>query len=327
MPMAFARRRFLLLAAGAAALSVTPRRARAQTYPARPVRIVVGFSAGGPSDIVARLIAQWLSERTGQPFVIDNRPGFSGNIATETVVRAPPDGYTLLLVSLSSMVNATLYDKLSFNFLRDIAPIGTLTRNVFVMEVHPSVPARTGAEFIAYAKANPGRLNMGSPGSGTGPHMASELFKMMTGISMVHVPYRGSSPMLTDLIGGQVQFTFDGIASSLEHIRSGSLRALGVSPTTRLDVLPDVPSVSEFVPGYEAIGSTGLGAPRNTPADIVDALNKEVGAALADAKFKERLADLGVSGQTLSPAAYGRFLVDETEKWGKVVRFSGLKPE
>jgi tripartite-type tricarboxylate transporter receptor subunit TctC len=325
--MALARRRFLSLAVGAAALSVKPKGAWAQSYPTRPVRIVVGFSAGGPSDIVARLIAQWLSERMGQSFVIDNRPGFSGNIATEAVVRAAPDGYTLLLVSLSSMVNATLYDKLSFNFLRDIAPVGTITRNVFVMEVHPSVPARTGVEFIAYAKANPGRLNMGSPGSGTGPHMASELFKMMTGINMVHVPYRGSNPMLTDLISGQVQFTFDGIASSIAHIKSGRLRALGVSPMTRLDVLPDVPSVSEFVPGYEAIGSAGLGAPRDTPADVVDALNKEIGAALADARFKERLAAMGVSGHTLSPAAYGRFLVAETEKWGKVVRFSGLKPE
>jgi tripartite-type tricarboxylate transporter receptor subunit TctC len=321
------RRRFLHLLAGAAALPALPRRARAQAYPSRPVRIVVGFAPGGPNDITARLIGQWLTERLGQAFIVDNRPGASGNIATESVVKAPPDGHTLLTIPLSSAVNATLYEgKLSFNFLRDIAPVATVSRNIFVMEVHPSVPVRTGPELIAYAKANPGKLNMGSPGSGTGPHMASELFKMLTGVSMVHVPYRGSGPMLTDLLAGQVQFAFDGIASSIGHIKAGRLRALGLSPTTRLDALPDIPTVGEFVPGYEATGWTGLGAPRGTPAEIVDTLNREIAVALADPRIKDRLAALGNSTLALSPAAFGKLLAEETEKWGKVVRFAGLKP-
>ena len=321
------RRRFLRILAGAGALPALPRFTRAQAYPARPVRIVVGFAPGGPNDITARLIAQWLTEKLGQPFIVDNRPGASGNIATEAVVKAPPDGHTLLTVPLSSAVNATLYEgKLNFTFLRDIAPVATISRNIFVMEVHPSVPVRTGPELIAYAKANPGKLNMGSPGSGTGPHMASELFKMMTGVTMVHVPYRGSGPMLTDFLGGQVQFAFDGIASSIEHVKAGRLRALGISQTTRLEALPDVPTVAEFVPGYEAVGWTGLGAPHATPPEIIEKLNREIGVALTDPKIKDRLAALGNSTLALSPAAFGKLLAVETEKWGKVVRFAGLKP-
>ncbi len=321
------RRRFLRILAGAGALPALPRLARAQAYPSRPVRIVVGFAPGGPNDITARLIAQWLTEKLGQPFIVDNRPGASGNIATEAVVKAPPDGHTLLTVPLSSAVNATLYEgRLNFTFLRDIAPVASISRNIFVMEVHPSVPARTGPELIAYAKANPGKLNMGSPGSGTGPHMASELFKMMTGVTMVHVPYRGSGPMLVDFLAGQVQFAFDGIASSIEHVKAGRLRALGISQTTRLEALPDVPTVAEFVPGYEAVGWTGLGAPHGTPPEIIEKLNREIGVALADPRIKDRLAALGNSALALSPAAFGKLLAVETEKWGKVVRFAGLKP-
>jgi tripartite-type tricarboxylate transporter receptor subunit TctC len=321
------RRRFLHILAGAGALPALPRLARAQAYPSRPVRIVVGFAPGGPNDITARLIAQWLTEKLGQPFIVDNRPGASGNIATEAVVKAPPDGHTLLTVPLSSAVNATLYEgTLNFTFLRDIAPVATISRNIFVMEVHPSVPVRTGPELIAYAKANPGKLNMGSPGSGTGPHMASELFKMMTGVTMVHVPYRGSGPMLIDFLAGQVQFAFDGIASSIEHVKAGRLRALGISQTTRLEALPDVPTVAEFVPGYEAVGWTGLGAPHGTPPEIIEKLNREIGVALADPRIKDRLAALGNSALALSPAAFGKLLAVETEKWGKVVRFAGLKP-
>jgi len=263
----------------------------------------------------------------GQPFIIDNRPGASGNIATESVVKAAPDGYTLLIIPLSSTVNATLFDKLPFNFLRDIAPVATISRNIFVMEVHPSFPAKTGPEFIAYAKANPGKINWASPGSGTGPNMAAELFKMMTGISVVHVPYRGSGPMVADLVGGQVQFAFDGISSSVEHIRSGRLRALGVSPAVRTDALPDVPTVSEFLPGYEASGWTGIGAPRGTPAEIVEVLNREIRAGLADAKINARLADLGNVAFAMSAAEFGKLLVAETEKWGKVVRSANMKPE
>jgi len=289
----------------------------AQAYPSRPVRIVVGFAAGGPNDINARLIGQWLSERLGQQFVIDNRPGASGNIAMESVVKSPPDGYTLTMIALSSAVNATLFPHLPFNFLRDIAPVGCISRNIFVMEVHPSVPVSSGPELIAYAKAHPNKLNMASPGSGTGPHMASELFKMMTGITMTHVPYRGSAPMLNDLIGGQVQFAFDGIASSIGHIRGGRLRALGVSTATRIDVLPDLPTVGEFVPGYEATGTQGLGAPRDTPTEIIDTLNREINAGLADPKIRARIADLGNAPLALSPAAYGKLLAEETEKWAR----------
>jgi tripartite-type tricarboxylate transporter receptor subunit TctC len=321
------RRKFLQLAAGAASLPTVSRFARAETYPSRPVRIVVGFAPGGPNDIAARIIGQWLSDRLGQPFIIDNRPGASGNIATETVVKAAPDGYTLLIVPLSSTVNATLYKNLPFVFLRDIAPVATISRNIFVMEVHPSMPVKTGPEFIAYAKANPGKIIWASPGSGTGPNMAAELFKMMTRITMVHVPYRGSGPMVADLIGGQVQFAFDGISSSVEHIRSGRLRALGVSPAKRTDALPDVPTVGEFLPGYEASGWTGIGAPRGTPTEVVEVLNREVRAGLADPKINARLADLGNVAYAMSAGEFGALLASETEKWGKVVVSAGLKPE
>ena len=324
--MQLPRRKFLHLMTGAALAAAAPP-ARAQSYPARPVRIVVGFSAGGPNDINARLIGQWLSERLGQQFIVDNRPGASGNIAMEQVVRSPPDGYTLVMVAVSSAVNATLFPNLPFNFLRDIAPVAPISRNVMVMEVHPSVPVTTGPELIAYARANPGKLNMASPGSGTGPHMASELFKLMTGVRMTHVPYRGSAPMLNDLLGGQVQFAFDGIASSIGHIRGGRLRALGVGNSARIAALPDVPAVAEFVPGYESGGTQGLGAPRGTPGEIIEKLNREVGAALADPTIRARLADLGNTPLALSSAAYAKLLAEETEKWGKVVRAANLKPE
>jgi tripartite-type tricarboxylate transporter receptor subunit TctC len=325
--MKLPRRNFLQLAAGAAALPVVSRNVRAQAYPSRPVRIVVGFTPGGMNDINARLIGQWLSERLGQQFIIDNRPGASGNIAMESVVRSPPDGYTLVMVALSSAVNATLFPNLPFIFLRDIAPVGTISRTSLVMEVHPSVPVAAGPELVAYAKANPNKLNMASPGSGTGPHMASELFKMMTGVHMIHVPYRGSGPMLNDLVGGQVQFAFDAIASSIGHIRSGRLRALGVGNATRVETLPDVPAVAEFLPGYEASGIQGLGAPRNTPVEIIDKLNREINAGLADARIRARVADLGNMPLALSPTAYGKLLAEETEKWAKVIKFAGIKPQ
>jgi len=321
------RRKFLRLAAGVAALLAVPRFARAQAYPSRPVRIVVGFAPGGPNDLNARLIGQWLSERLGQPFIIDNRPGASGNIAMESVVRSSPDGYTLVMVALSSAVNATLFENLPFVFLRDIAPVGAISRNVLVMQVHPSVPVATGLELIAYAKTNPNRLNMGSPGSGTGPHMASELFKLMTGIRMTHVPYRGSGPMLNDLLSGQVQFAFDAVASSIGHIRAGRLRALGVGDAKRIDALPDVPAVAEFVPGFEAGGTQGLGAPRNTPIEIIDRLNREINAGLADPRIRARIADLGNAPLALSPAEYGKLLAEETEKWAKVIRAANIKAE
>jgi tripartite-type tricarboxylate transporter receptor subunit TctC len=325
--MTSSRRRFLQLAAGALALPSVVQNVRANSYPSRPVRIVVGFAAGGPNDINARLIGQWLSERLGQQFVVDNRPGASGNIAMESVVKSPADGYTLTMIAMSSAVNATLFPNLPFNFLRDIAPVACINRNIYVMLVHPSVPARTGPELIAYAKANPSKLNMGSPGSGTGPHMASELFKMMTGITMTHVPYRGSAPMLNDLIGGQVQFAFDAISGSIGHIRSGALRALGVSTATRVAVMPELPTVGEFVPGYEATGMQGIGAPRNTPVEIIEQLNRTINAGLADPTIKARLADLGSEPLPLTPAQYGKLLVDDTEKWGKVIRAGNIKTD
>jgi tripartite-type tricarboxylate transporter receptor subunit TctC len=321
------RRQFLHLVTGAAALPAVSFVARAQAYPTRPVRIVVGFAPGGGNDINARLIGQWLSERLGQQFIVDNRPGASGNIAMESVVRSPPDGYTLVMVAVSSAVNATLFPNLPFIFLRDIAPVGAISRNVYVMEVHPSVPVATGPELIAYSKANPNKLNMASPSSGTGPHMASELFKMMTGVQMAHVPYRGSGPMLNDLVGGQVQFAFDAFASSIGHIRSGRLRALGIGNATRVDGLPDVPAVAEFLPGYEASGIQGLGAPRNTPVEIIDKLNHEINAGLADPRIRARIADLGNTPLAMSPAAYGKLLAEETEKWAKVIKFAGIKVE
>jgi len=321
------RRTFLHLSAGAAALPAVASIARAQSYPSRPVRIVVGFAPGGPNDINARLIGQWLSEHLGQQFIIDNRPGASGNIAMESVVKSPPDGYTLVMVATSSAANATLYDNLPFNFLRDIAPVGGISSTCYALVVHPSVPARTGVELLAYAKANPNKLNMASPGSGTGAHMANELFKMMTGISLVHVPYRGSGPMLIGLLGGQVQLAFDTIFSSIEHIRSGALRALGISAALRSEVLPDIPTVAEFLPGYEATTWFGVGAPKATPAAIIDKLNSEINSALADPKMKARIADLGGTVLAGSPAAFGKLIADDTEKWGKVIRAANIKPE
>ena len=321
------RRRFLHLAGAAAVLPAFPCIARAQTYPARPVRIVVGFPPGGPADIIARLIGQWLQERLGQPFVIDNRPGAGSNIATEAVARAPADGYTLLVVATPNTINATLYEKLNFDFIRDIAPVASTNRSPFVMEVNPSVPAKTVPEFIAYAKANPGKISMASGGIGTPQHICGELFKMMTGVEMVHVPYRGMGAALTDLLGGQVQFTIDVMSSSIEHIRAGKLRALAVTTAARADALPDVPTVGDFVPGYEASGWAGLGAPRKTPDEIIDKLNNEINAGLADPNLKARLAGLGSTAFAGSPAEFGKLIAQETEKWARVVRFSGAKAQ
>jgi tripartite-type tricarboxylate transporter receptor subunit TctC len=325
--MKLPRRQFLHLAMGAAALQAAPRIAKAQTYPARPVRIIVGFTAAGGNDILARLMGQWLSERLGQQFVIENRPGAATNIATEAVVRAASDGYTLLLVGPPNAINATLYDKLNFNFLRDIVPVAGISREANIVEVHPSIPAKTIPEFIAHAKANPGRINMASAGIGSAGHVAGELFKMKTGISLTHVPYRGLAPALTDLIGGQVHVCFANLLGSIEHVRAGRLRALAVTTTTRSEALPDIPTVDEFVPDYEASSTFGLGAPRNTPIDIIDKLNKEINAGLADLKIKARLADFGGTALGGSPADFGRVMAEETEKWGKVVKFSGAKSD
>jgi tripartite-type tricarboxylate transporter receptor subunit TctC len=321
------RRRFLHLAAGAAALPALPRTARAQTYPTRPVRIIVTATTGGANDIVARLMGQWLSERLGQSFIVENRPGGGSNTGTEVVVRAQPDGYTLLLVDSSAAINATLYDKLSFNFIRDIAPVAGIVRFPYVMVIHPSVPANTVPEFIAYAKANPGRINMASPGIGTGPHVAGELFKMMAGVDMVHVPYRGGAPVMTDLLGGQVQGLFGTTSLTIEYIRAGKLRPLAVTTVTRWEGLPDIPTVGDFVPGYEASSVFGLGVPKNPPTEIVEKLNKEVNVFLADPKMKARLADLGGTVLAGSPAGFGKLIATETEKWGKVVRAANIKPE
>jgi tripartite-type tricarboxylate transporter receptor subunit TctC len=321
------RRQFLQLAAGAAALPFAPLAARAQTYPSRPVRWIVGFTPGGATDIIARLVGQMLSERLGQSFVIENRPGGGSNIATEAVVRAPADGYTILLVGPANAVNATLYEKLNYNFIRDIAPVASISREPNVMVVNTSVPAKTVPEFIAYAKANPGKINMASSGNGTSVHVAGELFKMMTGVKMAHVPYRGAAPAVTDLLGGQVQVMFASMPSSIEYIRAGKLRALAVTTATRSAALPDVATVGDFVPGYEASSVYGIGAPRATPADVVDKLNKEVNAILADPKAKARLGDLGGTALAGSPADFGKLIADETEKWGKVVKFSGAKAD
>ena len=321
------RRQFLHLVAGAAALPAVSRIVSAQAYPARPVRIVVGFAPGGGADINARLIGQWLSERLGQQFVIENRPGASGNIATEAVVRAPPDGYTLLVTPSSAAINATVYNKLSFNFIRDIAPVAGVFRGPYVMVVNPSVPTKTVPELIAYAKANPRKLNMASPGTGTGPHIAGELFKMMAGVDMVHVPYRGAGPSLTNLIGGQVQVTFESTPASIGYIRAGTLRALAVTTTKRSEALPDIPTVAEFVPGYEASTWYGVCAPKATPAEIVDKLYKEINAALVNPNMKVRLTDLGGDVLALSPANFGKFIADETEKWGNVIRALNIKAE
>ena len=321
------RRRFLHLAAGAAAVAALPRIARAQAYPARPVRVVVGFAAGGSTDIGARLIGQWLQERLGQPFVIENRPGAATNIATETVVRAAADGYTLVMVGPSSAVNATLYPNLNFVFLRDIAPVASMIRQPQVMLANPSLPAKSVPELIAYAKANPGKITMASAGIGSMGHLVGELFKMMAGVDFVHVPYRGAAPMLTDLLGGQVLMSFAGISGSIAHIRSGKLRALAVTTATRAEALPDVPTVGEFVPGYEAGDWLGVGAPRRTPPAIVDKLNHEITTALGDPKLKARFADLGGTPLALTPAEFGKLLADETEKWGKVIRAANIKPD
>lgn len=328
--MNLCRRRFLQLVAGAAALPAVSRVAKAQAYPKRPVRWVVPMAAGNPPDIVARLLGQWLAERLGQPFVIENRPGAGGTIGTEAVVRAPADGHTLLTMAPSSTINATLfstlYEKLKFNVVRDIAPVATLTRQAQVMVVNPSLPAKTIPGFIAYAKANPGKVNMASNGIGTGQHVAGELFKMMTGVNMVHVPYRGGAAAIADLIAGRVQVLFTSPIGLIEHIGNGKLRALAVTTATRSEALPDVPPVGDLVPGYEVTAWFGVGAPRNTPGEIVDKLNKEISAALADPGMKARISDMGAAPFVGSPADFGRLIAAETEKWAKVIKFAGLKP-
>jgi tripartite-type tricarboxylate transporter receptor subunit TctC len=323
--MEIIRRRFLRLAAGAAALPVASHTAFAQAYPAQPVRIIVGFAPGSGSDIYARLMAQWLSERMGQTFLIENRPGAGGNIGTEAAAKSPPDGYTLLQTVPAHAVNDTLYDKLSVNFLRDLVPVGGTARVPFVLEVNLSVPVTTVPEFIAYAKANPGKLNFASPGIGTGIHMAGELFKLMTGVNIVHVPYRGAAGAMTDLIGGQVQVMFDTMAASIPHIKAGKVRPLAVTTAGRSALLPDLPTVGDFVPGYEASGPFGLAAPKDTPPEIVARINREMNAVLADPKVKARLADLGSDALTGSPAEFTKLMADETEKWAKVIRTANIK--
>ncbi len=324
--MKLPRRQFLRLAAGAAALPTVSRIAWGQTYPSRPVRILVGFPAGGAFDIVARLMGQWLSEQLHQPFIVENRSGGSTNIATEAVIRAPADGYTLLLGGATNAINATFYEKLNFNFIRDTAPVAGVVRFPNVMEVNPSFPAKTVPEFIAYATANPGRINMGSSGNGTTQHLAGELFKIMTGINLVHVPYRGAPQALMDLIGGQVQVSFDPLPASIEYIRSGRLRALALTTATRSEALPGLPTVGDFVPGYEASAWNGICMPTNTPVEIIEKLNKAINAGLADPKMKARLADLGATTLAGSSADFGKLIADETEKWGRVIRTANIKP-
>src|SRR5262247_2928316 len=325
--MKLPRRNFLHLAAGAAALPVLSRIAGGQAYPSRPVRIIAPTGPAGAPDILARLIAPWLSERLGQQFVVENRPGSGNNIGTEAVVRAPPDGYTVLIVSSSNTINATLYDKLNFVFLRDIAPVAGLISLPFVMVVNPSVPAKTVAELAAYAKANPGKISFGSPGIGTPGHVAGELFKIMAGIEMIHVPYRGGGAVMSDLLGGQVQVLFGTTSLTVEQIRAGKLRALAVTSATRWEGLPDIPTVGDFVPGYEASSVFGLGAPKRTPVEIIDKLNKEINAGLDDPKLKTRLIDLGGTLLRGSPADFGKLIADDTEKWGKVIRAANIKPD
>jgi tripartite-type tricarboxylate transporter receptor subunit TctC len=324
--MKLPRRQFLQLAAGAAVLPAVSQIAKAQTYPARPVRLIIGYPAGGSADITARLTAQWLSERLGQPVIVESRPGAATNLATEAVVRAPADGYTLLLVAPANAINATLYEKLNFNFLQDIAPVAGIIRFANVVVVNPSLPIKTIPELIAYAKANPGKLNMASSGNGSTIHMSGELFKMLTGINMVHVPYRGGAPALTDLIAGQVHVMFDNIPTSAEHIKAGKLRGLAVTSATRSDVLPDLPTVADVLPGYEASAWYGLGAPKGTPVEFIDKVNTAMNAVLADPKSKARFADLGASLLPGSPAEFGKLVADETDTWGKVVKFAGVKP-
>jgi tripartite-type tricarboxylate transporter receptor subunit TctC len=321
------RRQFVPIAAATAALPIAARIVFAQAYPTRPVRIIIGFNAGGAPDVVARLLAQWLSEQVGQNFLIENRPGAGGNIAAEMVVRAPPDGYTLLQVGSPNFINATLYRDLKFDFVRDIAPVASIGGNAFVMEVNPSFPAKTVAEFIAYAKANPGKINLTSTGTGNLTHVIGELFKMMAGVDMVHVPGRGEMQAQSDLLAGRVQVMFDPLISSIGYIRAGQLRALAVTSAKRLPMLPDVPTVAETVPGFEVEGGIGIGAPRDTPADIIDYLNGKIDAALADPAIKARLADLGFVPTPMSPADYGNYIAAETDKWGRVIRAANIKPE
>jgi len=321
------RRKFLRLAAGAAALPIVSRIAFAQAYPTKPVRLVVGFAAGGTQDVIARLLGSWLSERLGQQIVIENRAGAASNIAAEAVIKSPPDGYTLFMVGPNNAINASLYDKLNFDFLRDFAPVAGVMRVPNVMEVHPSIPAKSVPDFIAYAKANPGKINMVSGGNGTSVHVSGELFKMMAGISMVHVPYRGAGPALIDLLAGQGQVMFDNLPSSIEHIRAGKLRALAVTTAMRSEALPDVPAVGEFVPGYEASAFFGINAPSATPSEIIERLNKEINAILAEPRTKARFADLGGTPLPGPPADFGKLIADETEKWARVVKFAGIKPE
>ena len=325
--MKLPRRRFLHLAAGAAALPTLPHIAKAQAYPAQPERLIVGFVAGGLTDITGRLIAQWLSERLGQRFIVENRPGGAGNIATEAVVRAAPDGYTLLVINTNNAINATLFEKLNFNIVRDIAPVASIGRVPHVMAVNPSLPVTTVPEFIAYAKANPNKVSMGSGGNGSPAHVMGELFKIMTGVSMVHVPYRGAAAAVNDLLGGQIQVTFTELASSIGFIRAGRLRALAVTTPMRLEALPEVPPMAEFVQGFEASQWNGVGAPKNTPSEIIDKLNKEVNAALVDPKIKARMAEWGGTVLPGTPGEFGKFIADEIEKWGKVVKLSGAKPD
>jgi len=325
--MHLARRRLFYLAVCAAALPGAARIARAQSYPSRPVRLIVGLAAGGGQDIVARLMGQWLAERLGRQFIVENRPGASGNLALEAVANAPPDGYTLALLGVNNAINASLYNKPGFEFLRDIAPVGAVMRVPLVMVVNPSFPATTVPQFIAYAKANPGKITMGSGGVGTSIHVSGELFKLMTGVDMLHVPYRGGALALNDLIGGQLQVMFDTMPESIGFIRAGTLRPLAVTTAERASVLPDVPTVGDFVPGYEASAWYGIGAPRNTPAEIVDTLNREINAGLADPKIKARLVELGGTLSAGSPAAFGKFIADDAAKWAKVVEFAGVKPQ
>jgi tripartite-type tricarboxylate transporter receptor subunit TctC len=325
--MKLPRRRFLHLAAGAAALPAVSRIAKAETYPSRPVRFIIGYTPGGSADITARLMGQWLTERLGQPFIVESRAGAGSNIGTEAVIRSAPDGYTILLAAPANAINASLYAKLNYDFLRDVAPVAGIIRFPNVMEVNPSVPAKTVPEFIAYAKANPGKINFASSGAGSTIHMSAELFKMMTGIDMVHVPYRGSALAMTDLLGGQVQVMFDNVPSSLEQIRSGKLRPLAVTTSMRSEALPDVPTVADFVPGYESSAWYGVAAPKGTPPEIIDILNREINTGLADPKLRARFTELSAAVLPGSPADFGKLLVDETEKWAKVVKFSGAKAD
>jgi tripartite-type tricarboxylate transporter receptor subunit TctC len=321
------RRQFLHLAVAAAALPAVSRVAGAQSYPTQPVRIIVGFGAGGAPDVVGRLIGQWLSERLGQPFIVENRPGAGGNIATEAVVRAVPDGYMLLVVGTWNANNAALYPNLGFDFMRDIAPVASIGTVPYVMVVNLAFPAKTVPEFVAYAKANPGKLSMASPGIGTTPHLVGELFRFMAGIEMVHVPYRSSASALTDLLGGQVQMTFGPLPSTIEYVRTGKLRALAVTTEARLRLLPEIPTVGELMPGYEGSARYGVGAPKNTPVEIIEKLNREINASLVDPRMQARFADLGVEPTPMTPAGFGKLLADDAEKWGKVIRAANIKVE